>query len=194
MTRYVEGRACLIDDDVAIGYGLDADGAPAIIGDDARIRSGSVIYHDVEIGNRFTTGHDAVVRAETTIGDDVVVGTHAVIDGGADVGSNVSIQTAVYVPPETRIADEVFLGPRATLTNDCYPVRTDDPLDGPTIERGASVGANATLLPGVTVGENAFVAAGSVVTEDVPPDTLAVGVPASTQPLPESLAGGNALE
>ena len=68
-----------------------------------------------------------------------------------------------------------------------------DELFGPTIEEGASVGANATVLPGVTVGEGAFVAAGAVVTGDVPPGTLALGVPARTRPLPEELRGGNDL-
>jgi acetyltransferase-like isoleucine patch superfamily enzyme len=99
----------------------------------------------------------------------------------------------VYVPPYTTIGDHVFVGPRAVLTNDRYPVRTDDDLRGPTVEDHVSIGANATILPGVTVGERSFVAAGAVVTRDVPPDTLAVGVPAEHEPLPEHLAGGNEI-
>ncbi len=117
----------------------------------------------------------------------MLVGTKTVIDGQTTIGSHVSLQTNVYVPTQTTIGDNVFVGPGAVLTNDEYPVRSDAALEGPTIRDGASVGANATLLPGVAVGENAFVAAGAVVTSDVPPNTLAVGSPAETQPLPAPL-------
>ena len=191
MNGFVTSGECNIHDDATIGHPDDAEGM-AVIGTGATIRAGTIIYSDVEIGDGFTTGHNAVVREKTHIGDDVLVGSNAVVDGRAVVGNDVSMQTGVYVPPKTTIHDRVFLGPRAVLTNDPYPVRQDVELDGPTIERGASVGANATVLPGVTVGENAFVAAGAVVTEDVPPDTLAVGVPADHRPLPAKLQGANA--
>ena len=127
----------------------------------------------------------------TEIGDDVLVGTKSVIDGRSELGSRVSMQTGVYVPTHTTIGDDVFLGPHAVLTNDPYPLRTDEEIVGPTIEDGVSVGANATILPDVTVGERSFVAAGAVVTEDVPSDCLAVGAPASVQELPPELQGGN---
>ena len=87
----------------------------------------------------------------------------------------------------------MFLGPCAVLTNDAYPIRTESELTGPTLEDHVSVGANATLLPGVTVGEGSFVAAGSVVTDDVPPETLAVGAPAEHRSLPDKLEGGNRI-
>jgi acetyltransferase-like isoleucine patch superfamily enzyme len=99
----------------------------------------------------------------------------------------------VYVPPATTIGDDVFVGPRAVLTNDPYPIRKDVDLDGPTLEDHVSIGANATLLPGVTVGEGAFVAAGAVVTDDVPPETLAVGNPAQSRDLPAELDGRNQI-
>jgi len=91
----------------------------------------------------------------------------------------------------TTLGDRVFVGPNAVLTNDPAPLRRETDLEGPTLEDDASVGANATILPGVTVGAGAFVAAGAVVTEDVPPETLAIGVPARHEPLPEELDGGN---
>lgn len=191
MSGFVHGDGCTVDDDATVGYG-EFDG-PTRVGDGATIRAGSILYGDVTIGNGFTTGHDVLVREGTTIGDDVLVGTKTVIDGQTTVGSHVSLQTNVYIPTETTIEHNVFVGPGAVLTNDEYPIRTDDGLEGPTIEAGASVGANATLLPGVTVGENAFVAAGAVVTEDVPPDTLAVGTPATVQALPEPLEGANQI-
>ena len=191
MTEPRIGDDCAVDPDVTIG---EPGGASVEIGRDATIRSGTVVYPDVVIGEGFVTGHDALVREGTVIGDHVLVGTQAVVDGHSTIGSHVSMQTGVYVPTNTTIGDRVFLGPRAVLTNDPYPLRQPaDPADlrGPTIEDDVSVGANATLLPGVTIGEGAFVAAGAVVTEDVPPETLAVGTPATHEPLPDHLAGGN---
>lgn len=174
-----------------IGYEYDDETREPIIGSDATIRPGTIIYDDVIIGDGFSTGHNAVVRELTEIGDDVLVGTNTTIDGNTTVGSHVSMQTGVYVPSETTIGNHVFLGPCAVLTNDPYPLREDVDLEGPVIEDHASIGANATLLSGVTVGRGSFVAAGAVVTEDVPERTLAVGVPARHEPLPESLEGGN---
>lgn len=176
--------------DVTLGNG---DGADPVIGDDATLRSGTILYHDVVIGDRFRTGHDALVREETEIGDDVLVGTKTVIDGHTTVGSGVSLQSRVYVPSHTTIGDDVFVGPGAVLTNDPSPVRAETDLKGPTIEDHASIGANATVLPDVTIGHGAFVAAGAVVTRDVPSRTLAVGCPASIEPLPEELTGENRI-
>ncbi|MFC4541937.1 acyltransferase [Halosolutus amylolyticus] len=191
MAEFVSGTDCTVDDGATVGYGAFDD--PTRVGDGATIRAGSIVYGDVTIGDDFTTGHDVLVREGTTVGDDVLVGTKSVIDGQTTIGSHVSLQTNVYVPTQTSIADNVFVGPGAVMTNDEYPIRTDDGLEGPTIEEGASIGANATVLPGVTVGANAFVAAGAVVTEDVPPDTLAVGAPATERSLPEPLEGPNQL-
>jgi len=99
----------------------------------------------------------------------------------------VSIQSNVYIPTNTVVESFVFLGPNVVLTNDKYPIREEYPLKGPIIKRGATVGANAVVLPGVEIGEGAFVAAGAVVTRDVPAWKLAVGVPAKILDLPERL-------
>ena len=193
MTGVRIGDRAEVDQTAIVGYGYDDDSTPTVIGDDATIRAGSIIYADVTIGDDFATGHNALVREHTEIGDGVVVGTDAVVDGSVTIGSDVSLQTGVYVPPETELGDQVFLGPHAVLTNDSYPVRTDDDLDGPVVEDHVSVGANATILPGVTIGERSFVAAGAVVIEDVPPETLVVGAPAEPRPLPDRLREGNQL-
>lgn len=179
--------------DATVGYRDGEDAGTASIADGATVRSGSIIYADVDIGRDFLTGHNVLVREGVEIGDHVVVGTNTVIDGRATIGSHVSFQTGVYVPPGTTIGDHVFVGPHAVLTNDPHPVRRETDLVGPTVADHASIGANATLLPGVTVGERAFVAAGAVVTQDVPAETLAVGVPAEHEPLPPELAGGNRI-
>lgn len=190
MTRLRRGANCVVDDTVDVPRS-SGDQAPPRVGDGATIRSGSVIYPDVVVGDGLQTGHGVVVRERTVIGDDVTVGTKTVIDGRCEIGDGASLQTGVYVPPYSDVGDRVFLGPNAVLTNDPYPLRRDCDLVGPTLADDVTVGANATVLPGVTLGERSFVAAGSVVTEDVPPETLAVGVPARHRPLPEELAGAN---
>jgi len=174
-----------------IGVSHSDSSSPPEIGEGSVVRSGTIIYDDVVAGESFNTGHHALVREHSTLGDNVLVGTQAVIDGQTTVGHNVSMQTGVYVPTNTEIGSSVFLGPNATLLNDMYPVRTAEELVGPTLEDGVSVGANATVLPDVTVGEGAFVAAGAVVTEDLPPETMAAGVPATHRPLSETLDAEN---
>lgn len=189
MSDVILGDDCAVQETVRFDH--EGSGQPPVIGDGAVIRAGTIIYGDVRAGDNLQTGHHAVVRERTTLGDDVVVGTCAVVDGRADLGDGVSLQTGAYVPPESRLGDRVFVGPGATLTNDPYPLRRDVGLAGPTLRDDVSVGANATVLPGVEVGAGAFVAAAAVVTEDVPPRTLAVGAPAHHRELPETLDGGN---
>ncbi len=139
------------------------------------MRSNTVIYNDVEIGNDFQTGHGVLVREKTKIGDKVLIGTNSVIEGHADIGSKISIQSNVYIPKNSYIEDMVFIGPCACFTNDRYPLRTDYKLKGPVINKGASIGANSTFLSGIEVGEGAMVAAGAIVTRDIPPYYLAIG-------------------
>ena len=165
----------------------------ARIGDNAIIRSNTVIYCNVEIGDNFVTGHNVVIRENTKIGNNVLVGTNAVIEGETTIGNNVSIQSNVYIPRRTIIEDYVFIGPNAVLTNDKYPLRKDYELRGPIIRRGATIGANSVILPSVEIGEGAFVAAGALVTKDVPPWKLAIGFPARIKDLPDSLKVLNRL-
>ena len=188
------GSNCDISDRAVLSHEYADGESPTRLGDGATVRSGTVIYQDVVAGDGLITGHNALIRERTTLGDHVVVGTNTTIDGDTDIGSHVSLQTGVYVPTRTTIGDRVFVGPRAVMTNDPYPVRTEVDLVGPTLEDDASIGANATLLPGVTIGSGAFVAAGAVVTRDVPPNKLAVGAPAAFRSLPERLAGPNQLD
>jgi acetyltransferase-like isoleucine patch superfamily enzyme len=155
------------------------------IGANGVIRSGTILYADVVAGRNFSTGHNVMIREKTTIGDGVSVGTNTIIEGNTIIGNNVSLQSLVYIPTGVVIEDDVFIGPNAVLTNDPYPPHGGDNLKGPVIRKGASIGANATILPGVVVGEGALVAAGAVVTHDVPPRMLAIGSPARFRNLPE---------
>ncbi|PSP72389.1 N-acetyltransferase [Halobacteriales archaeon QS_3_64_16] len=193
MTDAEIGPGADIDDGATVGYPYSEDAGPAVIDEGARIRAGTIVYGDTEIGASFVTGHDGLVREHTTIGDDAALGTKTVIDGTSEIGSNVSFQTGVYVPTHTTIGSQVFIGPRAVLTNDMHPVRVEYDPAGPVLEDHVTIGANATVLPEITVGEGSFVAAGAIVTEDVPPETLAIGTPATHRPLPEELQGGNDL-
>jgi acetyltransferase-like isoleucine patch superfamily enzyme len=119
-----------------------------------------------------------MLREETEIGKNSLIGTGTIIDGNVKIGDRVSIQSSVYIPTYTTIEDDVFLGPRCTLTNDKYVMRKEYDLMGPIIEAGSSIGANATILPGIRIGKGAIVGAGAVVTKDVPSRKIVTGVPA----------------
>ena len=121
-----------------------------------------------------------VILEGATIGDDCNICAHTLIEGDVQVGSRVTLKSGVQLWDGTRIDDDVFIGPNVTFTNDPYPRSKCYPnhFSGVTIKQHASVGANATLLPGVTVGEYAMIGAGSVVTKDVPNRAVVVGNPA----------------
>jgi acetyltransferase-like isoleucine patch superfamily enzyme len=157
------------------------------IGRNALIRPGTVIYCDVEIGDDFQCGHSVLIRERTRIGSRVAVGTGTVIEGNTTIGSDVRIQSLAFIPTHTVIGNGVFIGPHAVLTNDRYPPFGRPELRGPVLEDRSVIGANATVLPGIIVGEGACVAAGAVVTRDVPRCTLAIGVPAQVRELPEEM-------
>jgi acetyltransferase-like isoleucine patch superfamily enzyme len=161
--------------------------AGATVGKNAVIRSGTIIYCDVVAGDNFQTGHNVIIREKTRIGDRVAIGTSTVIEGNCSIGNDVSIQSMVYIPTDTIIEDSVFIGPNTVLTNDRYPPTRIGGLKGPHIKKGAAIGANTTLLPGVCIGEGALVAAGAVVTRDVPDRMLAVGSPAKFRELPRPI-------
>ena len=165
----------------------DHDFLGTIIGKDSFIRAGTTIFSNVKTGDNFKTGHNAMIRENTTIGNSVLVGTNVIIDGNVRIGNNVSIQGNVYIPTHVTIEDNVFIGPCAVLANDKYPIRGEYVALGPILRKGASIGANATLVPGVEIGEGSMVAAGALVTKDVPPWKLAIGCPAKITELPEKL-------
>lgn len=164
-----------------------------LIEDNALIRPDSTIYCNVIIGKNLRTGHHALIREMTAIGDNVLVGSNAIIDGNTKIGNNVSIQGNAYIPTNTIIEDNVFLGPCSVLANDKYPVRIKAGLAGPTLRSGVSIGANVTILPGIEIGRGAMVAAGALVTRDVPAWKLAIGCPARIKELPAGLRMMNGI-
>lgn len=113
------------------------------------------------------------------IGEECNICDHVFIENDVIVGDRVTVKCGVQLWDGLRIADDVFIGPNATFTNDLFPrSRQEFTLLETRIERAATIGANATILPGITIGEKAMVGAGAVVTKDVPPRTLVAGNPA----------------
>ncbi|MFA5247960.1 MAG: acyltransferase [Candidatus Paceibacterota bacterium] len=147
-----------------------------IIGENSLIRSGAIIYDDVKIGDNFVTGHNVLIREHTTIGNNVKVGSSSIIEGNCYLGNDINIQSMVFIPTKTAIGDNVFIGPCVTMTNDKYP--PSKYLGGPSIMDGVVIGACAIILPGVKLGKGCFVAAGSLVTKNVPAGKMAIGYPA----------------
>jgi acetyltransferase-like isoleucine patch superfamily enzyme len=144
------------------------------------IRSHTVIYAGNLIGDDFQTGHGVLIREENQIGSNVSIGSHSIVEHHVKIGNNVRLHSGVFVPEFSILEDDCWLGPHVVITNAKYPRSADakENLMGAHIKRGAKIGANATLLPGVTIGINALVGAGAVVTEDVPDGAVVAGNPA----------------
>lgn len=151
-----------------------------VIGDNAIIRSNTVIYAGVTLGDNFESGHNVVIREENIAGNSFNVWNNAVIDYGCKIGNNVKIHSNVYVAQYTTMEDNVFLAPGVVIANDIHPNCdfSSKCMKGPTIKQGAQIGVNVTILPFITIGEYSLIGAGSVVTKDIPPRSVALGNPA----------------
>jgi acetyltransferase-like isoleucine patch superfamily enzyme len=177
------GAGANIGEHVVLGVppGSDPPGTHALrIGHNATIRSHTVIYGGTVIGDDFHAGHGALIRESTVIGDHVSVGSHAVVEHHVTIGDRVRIHSGAFVPEFSVLDDGSWIGPNAVLTNARYPLSPNakTELAGVHVHADAKVGANATLLPGIEIGRNALVGAGSVVTRHVPEDSIVIGNPA----------------
>lgn len=153
---------------------------PLELGAGATVGAGAVIAAGARIGDGAFVGDHAFVRERTVIGEASAIGAGTNIDNNVTIGARVKIQTGSYITAFTTIEDDVFVAPCVTTTNDNEMGRhgPDFELRGALLRRACRVGARSVLLPGIEVGEEAFVAAGAVVTRDVPARTLVMGVPA----------------
>jgi acetyltransferase-like isoleucine patch superfamily enzyme len=172
-----------LDAFVIIGYpqmGKEPGEIETHIGANALIRSHTVIYAGNNIGNNFQTGHHVLIREDNKIGDHVSIGTGCTVEHHIRIGNGVRLHSNVFVPEYSILEDDCWLGPNVVVTNARYPrsPHVKEQLEGVIIERGAKIGANATLLPGIRIGRNALVGAGSVVTHDVGPGEVVAGNPA----------------
>lgn len=122
--------------------------------------------------------HLSNIHPDVVIGEDCRIHSHCWIGEGVKIGDRVKIQAFTFIPTGVTIEDNVFIGPRVTFTNDKYPPSGGTGWLPTLVKRNASIGAGATILPGLTIGENAKVGAGSVVTKDVPDSTTVCGNPA----------------
>lgn len=148
----------------------------AKIGTNCIIRSGTVIYENVSVGDWVETGHNVLIREGSVIGDKTRIGSSAQLDGTVKIGRDASIQSNVYLPHLTVVEDSVFLAPNVVFTNDPYPPSQRN--IGITVGKGAIVGANSVIVARTQIGDGAVVSAGAVVTSDVPSGKVVVGAPA----------------
>ncbi|MFO7914687.1 MAG: hypothetical protein R6U43_03235 [Candidatus Krumholzibacteriales bacterium] len=177
-----KGKGLSIDRGAIIGYLSPRSGVSdrLVIGDNARIRSGTVIYAGSRIGSGLETGHNVVIREQCKIGDDFSIWNNSVIDYDCRIGKGVKVHCNIYVPQYTVVEDNVFMAPGVTIANDIHPgcPESGECMRGPVLKKGCRLGVNVVVVPYVTIGAGTLVGAGSVVTRDLPDGVLAYGNPA----------------
>ena len=151
------------------------------LGEGCAIGSHTVLMAGSSLGPRCIVGDNAGVRERCTIGEDAVVGRGVTVENDTNIGARTKIQSGAYITAYVTIEDDCFIAPMVVTTNDNYMGRTEKrfaSLKGCTVRRGARVGGGAHILPGIEIGEEAFVATGAIVTRDVSPRTVVMGAPA----------------
>ena len=153
---------------------------PATLGSGVTVCAGAIVLAGASIADGAVIGDQAHVRERSVVGEGTVVGRGSAVDNDVVIGARVRIQTGCYITAFSAVEDDVFVAPGVTLTNDNTMGRhgPDHRLRGAVLRRACRVGGRAVLLPGVEIGEEAFVAAGAVVVRDVPPRAVVMGVPA----------------
>jgi len=186
----VIGDGCRIGDNAVVGKqpslsprstAKREDLPPLELGEGTIVSTGAVVFAGTRIGARSVIGDQSCVRERCELGEDVVVGRGSLVENDTTIGARTKIQADAYVTAYSTLEEDVFIAPCVVTTNDNFMGRTEKRHElrkGPTIRRGARIGGAAVLLPGIEVGEEAFVGAGAVVTKDVPPKAVVVGNPA----------------
>jgi acetyltransferase-like isoleucine patch superfamily enzyme len=186
----VIGDGCFIQDGAVLGKvpslsptstARRGELAPLVLGADCVVSTGAVVYRGTTLGAGCILGDHAGVRERCTLGERVVVGRSSVVENDTTIGDGTRIQTNVYITAYMTIEDRCFIAPCVQTTNDNFMGRTEKRhglTKGATIRRGARVGGGAVLCPAVEIGEEAFIAAGAVVTRDAPARKVLMGVPA----------------
>ncbi len=188
----VIGDGCVIEDHAVLGKRPRLARSSSARGDLGALRladrvtvcAGAVLFAGASIDRDVILGDQSYVRERSTVGAGSVIGRGSVVDNDVSIGARVRVQTNVYLTAFTVVEDDVFLGPGATTTNDDTMSRHgggrggESPLRGATLRRACRIGGGTVLTPGVEVGEEAFLAAGAVLTRDLPARAVAMGVPA----------------
>jgi len=150
------------------------------IGDNAIIRSFTTIYAGSHIGNDFSTGHNVTIREDNIIGNNISIGSSSTIEFGNTIGDGSRIHSGCFLEM-VKVGKNVFIGPNVVFTDDPHPMKCPHYKEckgGAVIEDLAKIGANCTILPGVRIGRNSLIGAGSVVIKDIPGDSVFAGNPA----------------
>jgi acetyltransferase-like isoleucine patch superfamily enzyme len=194
------GDGCVINDGAILGKrpgkaslsattGDPREYPPLSIGKAVTVGAGCILYVGAEIGDMVFFGDLATVREDVKIGEYSIIGRGATVENKVTIGRKCKIETEAYITAFSIIEDYCFIAPCVAFTNDNFLGRTEERkkhFGGPTLKRGARIGANATILPNLVIGEDAVVAAGSVVTKDVPARMIVLGSPAKVlRPVPE---------
>lgn len=184
----VIGDGCTIEDGVVLGKrprlakrsGAHGETGALRLGGRVTVCCGAIVLAGAAIGEGAILGDQSFVRERSSIGPGSVVGRGSAVDNDVTIGARVRIQTNVYITAFSTVEDDVFVGPCAMTTNDDTMARhgPGHALRGATLRRACRIGGGAVLVPGVEVGEEAFVAAGALVTRDVPAHAVVMGVPA----------------
>jgi acetyltransferase-like isoleucine patch superfamily enzyme len=188
----VIGDGCVIEDHAVLGKrprlarnsSAKGEVGPLCLAEHVTVCAGAVVFAGASIGAEAILGDQSFVRERSSVGAGSVIGRGSVVDNDVLIGARVRIQTSVYLTAFTTIEDDVFVGPGATTTNDDTMSRHgvgregESSLRGATLRRACRIGGGTVLTPGVEVGEEAFLAAGAVLTRDLPSRAVAMGVPA----------------
>jgi UDP-2-acetamido-3-amino-2,3-dideoxy-glucuronate N-acetyltransferase len=182
------GAGCTIEDRALLGKrprlarssAAHGDVGRLQIADGATVCSGAVVFAGATLGEQAIVGDQSFVRERSSVGAGSVIGRGSVVDNDVTVGARVRVQSNVYLTAFTIVEDDVFVGPGVVTTNDDTMARHPPgaPLRGATLRRACRIGGGAVLTPGVEIGEEAFVAAGALVTSDVPARAVVMGAPA----------------
>jgi len=167
------------------GYSIneDGDGPDTVLSDSSIIRSGSIIYKNVEAGSNLHVGHNVLIRDNCRFGENVSIGSGTIVEHSVQIADNCRLHSACFIPEYTQIMRNSWIGPRVTITNSRYPNKADSTqnLEPVIIEENCVIGANVTILPGVRIGANSLVGAASLVAKSIPPNSIAYGHPASVK-------------
>jgi acetyltransferase-like isoleucine patch superfamily enzyme len=185
------GNAVRIDDNTVIGkrpmkaansaVTKEEDLPAAVIGSNCIIGTSCVIYRGCSIADKVLVADLSTVRENVTVGQGTIIGRGVAVENFCKIGSYCKIETNAYITAYSTIEDRCFIAPCVATSNDNYVGRTQERFKhfkGVTVKKGGRVGVNSTILPGKVIGEDALVAAGSVVTNHVPAKKIVYGVPA----------------
>ncbi|HEY3960392.1 MAG TPA: acyltransferase [Solirubrobacteraceae bacterium] len=183
------GDGCVIEDHAVLGKrprlarsstARGGDVGALELGARVTVCSGAVVFAGASVATEAIIGDQSFVRERSSIGPSTVIGRGSVVDNDVVVGARAKVQTGVYLTAFSLVEDDVFVGPGAVTTNDDTMSRhgSDIPLRGAIFRRACRIGGGVVLTPGVEIGEEAYVAAGALVTRDVPARAVVMGAPA----------------